>query len=381
MKNRYIKNLIYVLFLLGHWGCHEKKEITSKFVISLKDCIKSKEYFSFDHLAQNLTLIELKQSKGKFISGVNKIIVTHDTHIFLLNGQTAIYDYDENGNLHNVIGKIGKGPGEFMEATDFCLSKDESLVHVLSRYYIHTFKRSGEFVGKIDITNYRKDDYLPEYIEEDGGDGFYLWDSNPSKVSDFDSPFYCLWHINKKSKVLGRFFERTEFVFELPRFTKSFDGGYWIRPLEGSWCLFKISSNELVNEASIDFGGKSLPKNYFSRFQDSPYQNLDKWVNSDYYKMPSNFYDNSNYLIFTYGGPNGITCDCLYNKLSSNIISKRRNSNNPEILFADSTYFYSYYDPSSADVNEMDSVFRTLIQKEQNLFDKNFIFKFKLNEN
>jgi hypothetical protein len=127
-----IKYLPYLLLLAGLCSCNKISDTSSNYTISLKHHIKTKEYFSFNHLAKEVSLVELEQYKGTFISNARKIYITRNFHTLLLNGTTAIYDYDQQGILHKTIGKIGRGPGEYLEAKDFCLSKDESIIHILS---------------------------------------------------------------------------------------------------------------------------------------------------------------------------------------------------------------------------------------------------------
>jgi hypothetical protein len=197
-----IKYLPYLLLLAGLCSCNKISDTSSNYTISLKHHIKTKEYFSFNHLAKEVSLVELEQYKGTFISNARKIYITRNFHTLLLNGTTAIYDYDQQGILHKTIGKIGRGPGEYLEAKDFCLSKDESIIHILSLHHIYSYSsKDGEFLKSIDITPFREDGYLPEYITNDGNKGFFLWDSNPPNVTDFSKPFYCLWHINEYSGI------------------------------------------------------------------------------------------------------------------------------------------------------------------------------------
>lgn len=369
-----------VILFLTTLACRDKTEINQDYIIKPCQQIDSKRYFHFDDLASDVSVVELKSSSGKYISAISRMYLTQDSNILILNGSTVIFDFDRNGNLLKVIGAIGKGPGEYLEAKDFCLSNNDSFVNVLTRHSIEVFETvSGKFVRRIDITPFRKSDYLPEFITNDGEDGFFIWDSNPSKINDYSKDFFCLWHIDKKGKVLSKQLKRTEFNLELNRFTKSCDGGFWVRPLGGSSNVFKIHSRNVNREISIDFEGQFIPEHYFDQFNGEPYAYLDKWVNSNYYKMPFEIYDNSDYIFFLFGGPNGETYNCVYNKKKGKTIAKKLNINNPTMCHSDSTYFYAYLDPFNSDINKMDSVFSSKIKDQ--IKNENFhLFKFKINE-
>lgn len=376
MKN----NFLIVFLLITACACSNKTELNPTILIKPIQQLNSNEYFCFDNLANDVSVVELQSSSGKYISAIKRLCITKDSDILILNGSTVIYDFDRNGNLQKVIGAIGKGPGEYLEAKDFCLSQNESFVNVLTRHSIDIFETdNGKFVHKIDITPFRKSDYLPEFIANDGKDGFFIWASNPSKVTDFSKDFFCLWHIDKKGKVLSKQLERTEFELELNRFTNSCDGGFWIRPLGGTSNVFKLHSGKVFSEISIDFEGQFIPEHYFEQFSGEPYLYLDKWIYSNYYKMPYEIYDNSNYIFFLFGGPQGQTYSCIYNKNKSSAKAKKLNNGNPNMCYSDSTYFYAYYDPSSSDINKMDSVFSSRIDNQ--IKNENFhLFKFRINE-
>lgn len=375
-----INQIRIILIVVILTSCNEKKSSTLQ-ILSLENKVNTKDYFTYNNLVKDISVVELETGPGKYISGVTKVYVTKNSSILLLNGSTEVYEYNKNGGFIKKIGRTGRGPGEYSEAKDFCISNNELTISILTRLAINMYNvNDGSFDRKIDITPFRKDDFLPEFIIDDGNHGYFLWASNPSKVSDFSKDFFLLWHINKEGKVVDKLLKRTEFVMEILRFTKSYDGNYFIRPLEGTNELLKLSSGKLINYISIEFGDKYIPKNYFSQFDNEPYINLDKWIKSNYYKMPYEFYDTQDHLFFLFGGPNGSTFSCLYDKRDKKTISAKLNSNNPSICFADSTHFYACINSSYIDVNKMDSVFKTKLDTKINN-EKIFILKFKINEN
>ena len=126
--------LIMVIFI----SCGEKKPSTPQ-ILAIENKIKTNEYFSFNKLVKDVSSVELETGPGKYISGVSKVFVTKGSSILLLNGATEIFEYNKNGNFIRKIGKTGRGPGEYTEAKDFCISKDELLISILTRLSIHIY--------------------------------------------------------------------------------------------------------------------------------------------------------------------------------------------------------------------------------------------------
>lgn len=94
--------------------------------------------------------IALQTSDDILISGKYKLKIA-DNYIFILDqGMGQMYRFDMRGNFLNKIGKIGKGPKEYIKPCDFHIDTSDKTVEILNgkQTIVSKYKYSGEYISR-----------------------------------------------------------------------------------------------------------------------------------------------------------------------------------------------------------------------------------------
>jgi hypothetical protein len=331
----------------------EKKLINEGIVINPLDC--TQQIKSFDHLIDTAFTIPLEANEGSFIVDIGKILKTKDKKFIILNTSNILL-FDYSGRFLFEIGTMGKGPGEYMKIYDICLSSDEKFIYALDCYN-RVYKYSivdGSFIEKI-IPSWAQNKRTCDGICISDNNGFYLFCSNPKDYRDFENDFYCMGKFDSKGKLIEELFLRTDFCLTPQRFTQTYDQCTFIRPLEGERSLFKVKNGKLTSLFQISFGEKEVPLKYIYDLKGRVAQNIPKFIESPFYKLPIGFQDTHDMFYFKSIGPEGITHEFLLNK--SNLKGVQW-SHADKLHFAlncsDSTYFYGVY--NDAEISNKDQL-------------------------
>lgn len=346
-------------------------------VINIQSVIGDTCAFSYDSIISEIEVIKFENSKSSFIYKPKRFLIELDGSIYILNGSINVLVFNANGNFSHSIGAIGKGPNEYLGATDFCISK-KGEVCILTENKILRYKKNGEFINKITVPNLSKLLFYPEFIAEDGANGFFLWDSNPPDIMNYKEVFYCLLHIDSNGKITEKKFPWTNFNIGISQFSLSYNGGYWIEPNEGYSDIYKIVDKNIFNDFSVNFGKNLVSQEYFKKSGVNPLSVLDEYFNSKYIKFINNIKDDNSYIYFNCVGDKYKWFEFLIEKNSKIVKAKIVNKKNPRIVFADSTFFYSFFEDNLIDDTlSMDKIFKRHL-KIYGRGDNSYLFKFKL---
>jgi len=353
------------------------KESPVNGVINLENALNEKKTFSYDSIISEISVIKFENSKSSFIDNPKRFIINSNGDIYILNGNDNVLVFNADGNFLHHIGDRGKGPGEYLSASDFCISRN-GVICILSGNKVFRYCKNGEFINKVIVSNLSKLLFSPEFIADDGNNGFFLWAFNPPYVMNYKEDFYCLLHINDNGKITEKKFLWTNFNIGISQFSHSYNGDYWIAPNEGYSDIYAIKDKMVFNSFSLNFGKNLVSREYFKNSGVNPFSILDEYFNSNCIKFINNIKDNNLYLYFTCVGNKYKWLEFLYNKDSKITITGILNEKNPVIVFADSTFFYSFFEDNLIDDTlSMDNVFKNhLINFERG--ENSYLFKFKL---
>jgi hypothetical protein len=149
-NSKFLFHVIIVLILLMSASC----SVGTKTAFDLDLSKYVKEYYYSD-VFNSLTYIELETISESIISGIDQLLVD-DSLIFILDKrQKAIFIFSDTGKFLNKINKIGKGEGEYITTTSFCICTAEKLIFVLDDMVqkINIYSYNGNFVRTIKLRN------------------------------------------------------------------------------------------------------------------------------------------------------------------------------------------------------------------------------------
>jgi len=152
-----MKNAIpYILIVIAIQACsHKKTNQQSHFNSEEIKIVNMPENYTFESnistIFNQVEYIPLETSKECHLVMPLKAAF-HNNHFFILDFLRGLYVFDQMGNYSHQIGKIGRGPGEFIEIRDFDFDEKGNVL-------ILDYKR---------ILRYRPDGkYLDNYLEFD----------------------------------------------------------------------------------------------------------------------------------------------------------------------------------------------------------------------
>ena len=227
-------------------------------------CVQIEVLGEINHLLQidsifsGFKAIPLETKNECLISNILKIRIC-EGKMFLLDKRNSLMVFNTSGKFLYTIGKMGKGPGEYLELRDFDIDKNGN-IYILDFRKIHVFNNNGAFVKKFSF-NLSKIRCNPfEFsVKKDGN--FYVWGGTLELRNNPDGSFFQIYEMTEKGKIINTYFplKHTETLgLHIHRFIPYKDLTL-IDPSFGSNIIYSIDEEGIVNKRwSINFGEKTL---------------------------------------------------------------------------------------------------------------------------
>jgi hypothetical protein len=103
------------------------------------------------HLVDDITYIPL-QSEILFKNPFS--IITTKDHFMLSTLPSNILVFNRSGGLINEIGKVGKGPGEYLFPKHLTYDQNESLIYIYDNKRILKYDLSGKFINELNLDKF-----------------------------------------------------------------------------------------------------------------------------------------------------------------------------------------------------------------------------------
>lgn len=146
--------LSFVFFLFCN--CNKKKEMREVTTILISPTYINNPTETYDSLFKSVSYIPLETGKNFLISKISQLNVT-DEDIFILDElQSQIMRFSAKGKFKNMVGRKGKGPGEYLHPAYFFINKKKQEIKICDRRQkkIMTFDFDGRFLNEISTSIY-----------------------------------------------------------------------------------------------------------------------------------------------------------------------------------------------------------------------------------
>lgn len=208
---------------------------------------------TFSKMVDTVLFYPLETNKFANIGLISKIIVT-DSCIYTMDGfiEQCIYCFDLAGRFKFKLDNVGKGPGEYIALSDFCITPDHKVVvSEKSGKKIISYDNAGRFIEEFKV------DFYPSGIA-------YL---NPNQFVVSSLGLETRINIvSREGDVINRMFDID------PNFISSYHDiltlgpeNVFYREVYGD-TIFKIGRNEITPAYFIDFQDKKLSKSRYLSF-------------------------------------------------------------------------------------------------------------------
>ena len=146
-----LKVLLFILILSITYSCSHKVTNIGNNAVHLKLIQSTKEVSDLSDYIDDISVVKLNANNA-IVPTASKMLLYSDK-ILLFYGE-EIYEFYQDGRFSKTIGKVGRGPGEFIHLGDICIdNKEQFLIGISNHNEIYRYKLSnGEFVGKSDLS-------------------------------------------------------------------------------------------------------------------------------------------------------------------------------------------------------------------------------------
>ena len=268
------------------------------YTYNLEELINKEKYFNWNDIIdpKDIYVIPLENTEKAIIGNVHKIMVWN-TKIFIHDFRfSKLSVFNIEGDFLFNIGKKGKGKGEYHELRD------------------------------IDI----QDDYI------------YILDyKNIIKYNSYDGSFIESHRLRNLIEGFNR--SKNVNIFYKIQSTNN----YFIRPVSGTYSIYKIINDSIKLSFRINMGKYTLPEDFFESSSKKG-RILNKYLKNNYYKEIKNIFKISKkYIYFTCNGPRGYRYDGIVDQIEKKVIKFGREDfpYSPRIYYSDGKYFYGIYEP------------------------------------
>ena len=247
-------------------GCIEESKTPNIIENIAIDIDKDTFYSEFPNSEcfSNTQYIPLETNNNCLIATLDKVLFFNNSYYILDTKEDQVLVFDKKGKFLSKIGRMGKGPGEFISVDDIAIK--DNILYLLARdsKKILSFDSGGTFLKEIKINAYcsnmipgnNNDIYLYKNFSRGDTDSH----TNILRVSINTGSVISEFHTIKESQS-GQGYSRTTFTAHDNEIYCFFPNDYFI---------YKIENDSTIPAFRIDFGKEnSLP-------EDSRYMNYDE---------------------------------------------------------------------------------------------------------
>jgi hypothetical protein len=356
MINKWFFLIAGALLLAGAAGCNSSPQASGQAEMELFP-LDFTPIAEVESLVDSVQIIALEETDSSLLGEIEKILIDGQSR-FIILAQNELFLFAADGRFLHRIGRQGRGPEEYVSIKDVCLTHSgaELLIYDGRQTVLKYAVESGQY--RQTITLQGADNFFGEAIAPSADGGFYLVTTDSENYSDVEQAFDCLYEFDAQGVLIDRSLPRTDYVIAMNLVTQSYPNKYILRPLDADNVCYELGTEPAPKPVyRLNFETQGVPPRYV--FDANGELDLQKYMFSDYFKMPIYIHENDQAFFFTAAGPEASSHDFIYLKESGKGV--RLSSEIPEMrpfIFraVDRDFFYGVVYPGlllEEDVNQM----------------------------
>lgn len=261
--------MLLILFILN-MGCMSKNDKNkdnedfqsdnSFYTINFTDMLKKQQEILISDIADSIKYIALETSPSSLLGSINDAKFTKDYFFIYHNGTTSLLSqFDKNGHFIRNIGRIGRGPEEYLGIRAFSIDEENKLIfiHLNFKNKILIYSFDGEYVKSINIDReyteivWNRDSLFMCFREPTIGNEEYVFteiNGNGDILQGVSN--YCFWE-NKLTPIVSvRLRNRSIFY----RFDNHLHFKGWYNDT-----IYSYDNNKIIPKFLVDMGKYKLP--------------------------------------------------------------------------------------------------------------------------
>jgi hypothetical protein len=287
--------IILAVGVIAILSCRKQVEIKEANYERIAVDVEKIDAVKFSSFRSSYKIIRLETLSESLIKDINRIIVYGNKFFIFDKAQKSIFIFSEEGKFIDKILSIGKGPGEYMQISDFTIDTLNSQIVVSADrpYKFMYYSLEGNFIREESSEN--------RWFKSISSIGGHLVLYNRSSKHLRDD--YKIYFKEPGKKGYNKFlpYERGGLCGIVPsnQYLNQSRSLYFIEPYNDT--VYRVEEHNISPIYYIDFGDKKLPKEVKQKLNNigtsiSSYQMIlgeDKYV----YNV-SNFRETNNYIFF-----------------------------------------------------------------------------------
>jgi hypothetical protein len=227
-------------------------------------------------LIDSIYFVALSSNDGAAIGEVDKLLFDEDL-LFVLDSRSAeaVFVFTAEGQFLRKIGNKGKGPGEYLIATDISLDTQNKILYLLdlNGRKIHSYTYEGAYLASVAMP------FLFTEFEFYHPDTLFASTLTASNHLKPEVDFHHFAVSTLEGELIRKDFvytpESRDFTYYAKRHFTQSNGSYWFFPLYSDR-LYEVNSQASKLAYAFDFGTNGFSEEERRTMTDQQFQTLEK---------------------------------------------------------------------------------------------------------
>lgn len=334
---RYTQALTLLLMLLCLSGCRCYNSDVETYCPILHPLTDTDEIYDISKYIREIYFE--KMPDNILFSDINKLLINSRGDLILHDMKGQMLFYALNSDSLSIIANRGRAKNEYVASYDIAVRDGELLL--LDDQCVRSFDLYSR--GRDAVITPINKPY--DAIAPCGKDNLYLFSGYSMNPRDNKKTNESLLYLlSDKGRMLNEYIQREDCTFTISNISQSCGNRYYLRPQNSTHIFYELTENSVRPAFRLDFGSKNIPKRYF--YYDAG-EDIGKYMNAPYYKLPMDMHHTSTHMYFHCCGPGATDVNFIYDYKGNGIRWQNGMSDsNLKILASDDKYFYMVYNNS-----------------------------------
>lgn len=301
--------LCLILLISSFQNCSKKQSFEAGKTITIP--YNPDKNTPLDSFISKITIVPLETNDSCLLRELVMPIKQHQGLIYINNFLKQLLVFDMKGNFIREIGKMGEGPGEFINVLDFIFT-DDNTIELLDFKKIESYTLEGKHLGTKRFDFMGTDLYLnPTTFTRSFSSGYYLWGgvSGPVRYDEkLREKSSLMYRIDSAMQIEKGYFSTRYGDGGKQNRIKNYQNYILITPSVLDYNVYQIDTNDSMQiRYSFDFGKYG--------FDNSKEVDRNSISYNDYILSIDNYHETDRFLFFEFNYNNKMN-SVLYSKIT-----------------------------------------------------------------